>query len=498
MIFNSLEFIFIYLPITLFGFFLAAKKSNLWAIIWLVCCSLFFYGWWNPKFTLILIFSISFNYGMGYAINHSRDILSKTPFLKILLAVALILNIALLCYFKYTHFFVNFSNEVFNTQWTLNNIILPLGISFFTFTQCAFLIDTYRGDVKDYNFINYLLFVSYFPHLMAGPILHHKEMMPQFSRTSTYRLSAENLSVGITIFILGLFKKVVIADSIGVYVGPVFSAPAAGIELNFFQAWGGALCFTLQLYFDFSGYSDMAIGLSRLFGIALPLNFCSPYKSSSLIQFWGRWHITLSRFLKQYLYIPLGGNRKGKLRCYLNLMTVMLLGGFWHGAGWTFILWGGLHGFYLLINHGWKEVKLHITIKDKRPIKIFLYPFSVLITFIAVVIGWVVFRADNIHSIIAILSSMFALNGILQGSPNQLIGSEAIIFIISLLVLVWFAPNTQQIMSKYEPALNYEQDTTKNRLQWSPSFLCGFIISILGFLSIIFLSNDSPFLYFQF
>jgi D-alanyl-lipoteichoic acid acyltransferase DltB (MBOAT superfamily) len=365
--------------------------------------SLFFYGWWDARFVGLLLGSIVFNYGAGYLIGHR--FLNKP---KLLTACAIISNLILLGYFKYANFFIENLNHLAGSALMTAEFILPLGISFFTFTQIAFLVDTYQGKVKEYNFIHYTLFVTYFPHLIAGPVLHHKEMMPQFAKPSTYRFSYENLLVGLTIFFIGLFKKVVAADGIAKYASPVFAAHSSGMELTFLDAWGGALCYTLQLYFDFSGYSDMAIGLSRLFGVTLPLNFHSPYKSVNIIEFWRRWHMTLSHFLRDYLYIPLGGNRKGNVRRHLNLLLTMLLGGLWHGAGWTYVLWGGLHGCYLVINHGWQA--LHKRFRHKPPAKS-LHALSVLVTFLAVVVAWVVFRADNINTATAILKAMAGMNG---------------------------------------------------------------------------------------
>lgn len=520
MLFSSHEFIFLYLPSVLFGFFWIAGTSHRLAALWLALSSLFFYGWWNPTFVLLLLASIGFNYSLGYAIGHARVSSTRASQAKILLVFALAVNLALLGYFKYTNFFISTANKMVGTGWALSDIALPLGISFFTFTQIAFLVDTYRGIAKEYNFIHYVLFVTYFPHLIAGPVLHHKEMMPQFALPSTFRFSYENMSVGITIFIIGLFKKVVIADGIGAYVGPVFSAPAAGITLTFLEAWGGALCYTLQLYFDFSGYSDMAIGLSRLFGVTLPLNFHSPYKSVNIIEFWRRWHITLSRFLKDYLYFPLGGNRRGPERRYINLIITMLLGGLWHGAGWTYVLWGGLHGLYLAINHGWRAMRNRLGQNPKAPLSKPMHALSVLFTFLAVVAAWVVFRADNLRSAASILQSMMGMNGVNLpdtwllksgllgqwlaanytsfGATNNLIDGDSFIFIWISMLIVWFAPNTQQIMAAFKPALVCPEGHVAKYLIWYPTVPWAFYIFCLAFASIIMLSDQSPFLYFQF
>src|SRR5688572_7644277 len=346
MLFNSPEFIFGFFPITVAIFFWLARYSHVWAAGWLAVASLIFYGWWNPAYVLLLLASIAFNYCGGvYIARLVRD--GKRTQAKPLLVVAIGADLALLCYYKYANFFLQVSSDLAGTNLSLGTIILPLGISFFTFTQIAFLVDAYRGYAKEYNFVHYCLFVTYFPHLIAGPVLHHKEMMPQFQQAGTYRINSEDVAVGMTFFVIGLFKKAVLADGIAPYASPLFADPG---QPDFFSAWGGALAYTFQLYFDFSGYSDMAIGLSRVLGVKLPLNFNSPYKAVNIIDFWRRWHITLSRFLRDYLYISLGGNRKGPTRRYVNLFVTMLLGGLWHGASWSMVVWGALHGLYLVLN----------------------------------------------------------------------------------------------------------------------------------------------------
>jgi alginate O-acetyltransferase complex protein AlgI len=512
MLFNSHVFIFGFLPIVFFGFYGIARYSYNLAALWLTAASLFFYGWWDLRFVGLLGGSIVFNYGAGYLIGH-RFLIKP----KLLLACAVISNLTLLGYFKYANFFIENLNHLAGTALMITEFVLPLGISFFTFTQIAFLVDTYQGKVKEYNFIHYTLFVTYFPHLIAGPVLHHKEMMPQFAKLSTYSFNYENLLVGMTIFFIGLFKKVVVADGIAKYVGEVFAAHTAGIELTFLDAWGGALCYTMQLYFDFSGYSDMAIGLSRLFGVTLPLNFHSPYKSVNIIEFWRRWHMTLSHFLRDYLYIPLGGNRKGIVRRHLNLLITMLLGGLWHGAGWTYVLWGGLHGCYLVINHGWQL--LHKRFRHKPPSKL-IHALSVLITFLAVVVAWVVFRADNIKTAGAILKAMAGMNGFAlpdvwlplwgafgqwltqQGvhfsNSNALIKGVAINWILISLLIVWIAPNTQQMMVNFKPALNMPEGSAAKRLLWQPSYAWLVASVVCVVISILSISELSEFIYFQF
>ena len=303
MLFNSYEFIFLFLPTVLLCFHLIGKQGyHRVAIAWLICVSLFFYGWWNPAYLLLILSSVLLNYSVGVLLIHNsgRNLLSKN-----ILGIGVSVNLAILGYFKYANFFVDNLNALSDTNLILNEVILPLAISFFTFQQIAYLVDAYRGKIIEYNFLHYCLFVTFFPQLIAGPIVHHKEMLPQFANDAIYKLRSKSLAIGMTIFALGLFKKVVIADGISIYATPVFDAAEAGIILTFFEAWSGALAYTFQLYFDFSGYSDMAIGIARMFGIRLPLNFNSPYKATSIIDFWRRWHITLSRFLRDYLYISL-------------------------------------------------------------------------------------------------------------------------------------------------------------------------------------------------
>jgi D-alanyl-lipoteichoic acid acyltransferase DltB (MBOAT superfamily) len=365
--------------------------------------------------------------------------------------------------------------------------------------------------------------------LIAGPVLHHKQMMPQFSNPNTFLLNKRHLAIGLAIFVLGLSKKVLIADTLADYVTPIFKAVSNGYTLMLFEAWIGAIAYTLQLYFDFSGYSDMAIGLSLMFNVRLPMNFNSPYKAINMIDFWRRWHITLSTFLRDYLYIPLGGNRKGSKRRYFNLMATMLLGGLWHGAGWTFIIWGCLHGLYLMINHGWREVKIWLNWSDGGK---FANLISGILTFIAVVVAWVFFRADNIDSASSMLSSMLGIHGvslpsqytpILRNIPyvhiqitNLISGIEfnaAVKKILICLIMVWFFPNVQEIFTLYKPVLGvitFKQvrpnvhPTLQERiafcLRWKLTtkyaIISGFLFTVV-LLSMIS-NKTSEFLYFQF
>jgi alginate O-acetyltransferase complex protein AlgI len=343
-LFNSYIFIFAFLPIVLAGYALLRRSANLlWPISWLVLASLIYYAWWRPEFLLLLIFSIIVNLGFGTLILRAGSSALRS---RVLLTGGIMFNLGLLGYFKYTDFFVANANHFFGLHWALPNIILPIGISFITFQKIAFLVDAYHGMVRNFTLLNYAFFVTFFPQLIAGPITHHAEIMPQIGSAPRRDLRAD-LAVGISIFVVGLFKKVVIADSLAIYADAGYATIKAGHPLDAASAWITVLCYSFQLYYDFSGYSDMAVGLARMFGFELPVNFYSPYKSSSIIEFWRRWHITLSRFLRDYLYIPLGGNRCGIVRRYLNLAIVMLLGGLWHGANWTFVAWGGAHGVML-------------------------------------------------------------------------------------------------------------------------------------------------------
>ena len=511
MLFNSYPFIFLFLPVVLSGFFGLARFSHSYAAAWLALASLFFYGYWNPAYIGLLLGSITCNYAFGTWISKARIRTEKTVLSpqhsvlvsqssalrpQNLLFLALAANLALLAYYKYANFFVSNLDPLLGADWNFANIILPLGISFFTFTQIAFLVDTYQGKVKEYNFVHYVLFVTYFPHLIAGPVLHHREMMPQFKHASTYRFSYEHMSVGLTIFFIGLFKKVILADNIAYYVPSVFDAPGVGVHLTFIEAWGGALCYTLQLYFDFSGYSDMAIGLSRMFGIILPLNFHSPYKSVNIIEFWRRWHMTLSRFLRDYLYIPLGGNRRGSSRRYVNLMVTMLLGGLWHGAGWTFIIWGGLHGLYLIINNGWHSLRRALGQDPALPLSWPMRTLSGLLTFAAVTLAWVFFRASDLHTATNIAQTMLGFNGI--SSTHGMATKGMLNWICVLLAITWLAPNTQTIMQAFKPALDAPQPPARTRLTWLASRSTAWVIGASAGITLLFLSGTTEFIYHHF
>lgn len=514
MLFNSYVFVLVFLPVTLLVFFFVGRHGNRrLAILWLIIASIFFYGWWNPVYLLLILSSVIFNYGAGIVLGSLKS--------RVVLGLSICSNLGLLGFFKYKNFFFESVNTVFGSEFHLYAIVLPLAISFFTFQQIAFLVDAYRSEAKQYNLLNYGLFVMFFPQLIAGPIVHHSEMMPQFENRKTFQFDHVMFSQGVTIFVLGLFKKVILADGVAAYATPVFSAAESGFSLTFFEAWGGALAYTFQLYFDFSGYSDMAVGIALMFGIRLPINFFSPYNAVNIIDFWSRWHITLSRFLKSYLYIPLGGNRRGQKRRYVNLMTTMLLGGLWHGAGWTFVAWGALHGFYLVINHGWHAVRRSIGWNGASN-SWWSAALAQFVTFLAVVSAWVFFRAESFSGAWAIIRGMLGLNGAVldarigpylpilqnvidfQGRHAGSFELYGILWIVGLACISWTLPNTFQLVGYTGPADQFSpmrgamQAAPVMRLAWRPSVAWALFVSALGLYTLFSMSNLSEFLYFQF
>ena len=519
MLFNSFAFLCAFLPIVLAGYFLldrlapasgtaGASWQRLAPAVWLAGASLFFYAWWDVRYLPLLLASICVNYAAGRMMGSRAGAARKR-----VLVAALALNLGLLAYYKYANFFVDSVNAVAATAgaaglpWSGLDIVLPIGISFFTFTQIAFLVDCYRGEVREYRFIHYVLFVSYFPHLIAGPVLHHREMMPQFADPANAHPRAANFAIGMSIFTIGLAKKVLIADNLSPLAIPIF---AAGAEPTLIEAWIGVLAYTFQLYFDFSGYSDMAIGLSRLFGVKLPLNFNSPYKAANITQFWRRWHMTLSRFLRDYLYIAMGGSRRGEAIRYRNLMLTMLLGGLWHGAGWTFVIWGGLHGLYLVVQQAWSKAFGAATGR--------WWPAA--LTFFAVMLAWVFFRSPDVGTAWNILGALVGANGVslprglashaaalaqwgMQPAFDgirwiELVGPGLPVLLIAM-VLAFKAPNTQEIFFLYEPAIErIFQPEGRWRFSWRPTrgwslgFAALFIACIFG------MNRVTEFLYFQF
>lgn len=492
MLFNSYIFIFFFLPVTLTIYLVLTNKNlNRAAVIWLILASLFFYGWWKTTYVLLILFSILFNFTIGSIF--SWNILKNKIANNFLLIIGLAGNLGLLAYYKYADFLIGNINFLLSSHHILPHIVLPIAISFFTFEQVAYLVDAYRAQTPHYGFIDYCFFVTFFPRLIAGPIVRHYEVLPQLKQRKTFGSHYENISIGFTLFFMGLFKKVVFAGAMASYSDPVFSGH---ISLSFITAWLGVLAYTLQIYFDFSGYSDMAIGLARMFGIILPMNFNSPYKSPSIIDFWRHWHITLSRFLRDYLYFSLGGNRCGKIRRYANLMITMLLGGLWHGANWTFVMWGGLHGLYLIINHAWRAASQRFI--PARLVNLFNYK-NILprtLTFVVVVMAWVFFRSETFHQAFTIVKKMFDV-----ASITHFVSYKELIYILLLLSFVWIFPNSQEILKNAKPVLEYESlsDLAKKMyLLWAPSLFWALIAAFIAVIPIIHLGNNSPFIYFDF
>ena len=476
MLFNSYEYIFLFLPIT-FGIYFWLNKKRLTQASkgWIVFASLFFYSWWNVIYLPLILGSILFNFAIGSSITHinSTFLSKKRLSSKSILTFGITANVLLLVYYKYMDFFITNANMMAGTHWELMQIILPLGISFFTFTQIAYLVDAYRNEVKEMDYLNYTLFVTFFPHLLAGPILHHKEMMPQFDDVRNKVLNPKNIAAGMYLFAIGLFKKVVIADTFAIWVSYGYGDTAS---LSLMCAWATSLSYTFQLYFDFSGYTDMALAVALLFNIKLPINFNSPYKAVNIQDFWRRWHMTLSRFLRDYIYIPLGGNRHGELRTYGNLFSVFLVGGLWHGASWMFVIWGALHGGAIVLHRAWQQ--------SGRKMNTILAWF---LTFNFINITWIFFRAKEWDDAVNILSGMVGLNGIEEFSDVLEFGGLSTIelFMMGIVLMIgvssFFTPNSNQMAKSF-------------RLS-NKSLLFGAFLMCMG---ILHLSKISAFLYFNF
>ncbi|MFM9888705.1 MAG: MBOAT family O-acyltransferase [Burkholderiales bacterium] len=516
MLFTSAEFAFIFLPATLLAFFAAGRWLGCLAAAGLLgLLSLVFYAVWAPASVLLLGGSIAFNFLVGRYLCTTRTAVSRYAYPILIGAVAI--NLTALGYFKYLNFLVATVNGFGHISLPVMEIVLPIGISFFTFTQIAFLVDTYRGVVGRTSPVHFLLFVTYFPHLIAGPVLHHAEVIPQFARPDTCRPQIANITTGLLFFAIGLAKKVFLADSMQPYAAVVFDS-AADAPPTLVEAWAGALAYTLQLYFDFSGYSDMAVGLSRLFNVRLPYNFDSPYQARNIIDFWRRWHMTLSRFLRDYLYISLGGNRRGPIRRYANLFATMVLGGLWHGAGWGFIVWGALHGTYLMINHGWNACAGAVPGRRifLRPVTRRLgTPAAILITFLCVVIAWVFFRATSLESAWRMIEGMFGAHGVwpvctpeaptsLSLCPSEvhavrLDGWRQLAWTIALLILVFFAPNSQRLIGDQAPVLARKVlGANCSIAQWQFAAVGG-LLPLIGLLIAIAASRGlSEFIYYNF
>ena len=471
MLFNSYPFVFGFLPLVLLGFALLARwQARTASIVFLILASLVFYGWWDWKYLFLILFSIAFNYSWGRLLQYRKREHDSTRALarRHVLALGVAVNLTLLGYFKYRNFFLDSLNAALGAHLPAPPLELPLAISFFTFEQIIYLVGAYHGEVGDHDFLSYGLFITFFPHLIAGPIVRYKDIIPQLTRRSTFLLSKKNLTTGLFVFAIGLFKKVIIADSFRGVVAAIFDRHG-GLPLT--DAWGGALAFAIQIYFDFSGYTDMAIGLALMFNVRFPENFDSPYQARSIVEFWHRWHITLSTFLRDFLYIPLGGNRRGTPRTYENLMVTMLLGGLWHGANWTFVIWGGLHGVFLCVNHLWRQARRELPSALSWPL-----------TFLAVLIGWVFFRAQSFDRAGQILGAMIGLGEIPWNSAAVTIGLAEWKLILIALAIVFLAPNRQTIMG----------------WRWSSDYIYAAAFAMMAGFSILRLANPPPFIYFQF
>jgi alginate O-acetyltransferase complex protein AlgI len=544
MLFNSAEFLFAFLPAAVLGFYLLGRFSRMSAIRWLIVVSLAFYGWWRPLNVLIISPSIIINFALASVLLRLNQNKNSRRASKAVLILGVLFNVLFLGIFKYTDFVAGTINDVFGTNLILRHIVLPLGISFITFQKIAFLIDVQAGRVKSFTFQDYCTFVLFFPQLIAGPIVHYREMMPQF-QTAPCRFDRENVAVGLTLLLFGLFKKVVLADKMAPLVAPIYEHAASGAHISFVIAWMAAIGFTLQIYFDFSGYTDMALGLARFFGIKLPPNFNSPLRASSIIDFWLRWHMTLTRFLTAYLYNPLVlsltrrrlakgrpgfGGRNTTASAFISLLMVptvltMCISGLWHGAGYGFVVWGLLNGLYIAINHGWRLAAARLW-SDRRSYDRFMKPTGQLVTFITVSATMIFFRAPTIKSAVDLVNGIVGLNGL--GLPQDLLGrlgplmrvfnhigvvgeawnSHDFIstgeWICLLLFIALALPNTLQILSRYEPALGVKSLSTRRTIgkirfwEWAPSVAWAVAMSAIGAIAIISMGGPSEFLYWQF
>jgi len=532
MLFNSLPFLLLFLPVAFLGFHLSSRAGARCGAAWLVAISLLFYFWWNPPYVFLLLGSITVNYAFGSII---RRLEGKGQLPGVALSFGVAFNLLLLCYYKY-FFPLLHGLEGFGLHFPAHpsSVILPLGISFFTFTQIGYLVDCKDGISRGHGLLNYSLFVTFFPHLIAGPILHHKEVMPQFREPATYRLNLGNIRLGLSIFLLGLAKKTLIADVIAPVADKAFQSPEM---LSAISSWHGVLCYSLQLYFDFSGYSEMAIGLALLFNIRFPANFDSPYKSLSIIEFWQRWHISLTRYITLYIYNPIAlrvtrsrqsrglpTSRKAlktpsgflPMVMYPTFVT-MLLAGIWHGAGVQFIVFGLLHAVYVTVNHIfrlWCHTGRHTAGAAPPARKWYVDACKVLITYLAVLIAQIFFRASSLAGAIAMLKAMMALNsvpvmanwrldfGLEKGFvPLHILASiytGSFWAVIILFVLVWSAPNILQIFSAYNPALTEPKTPWSSPLRWQPNWGWSIALGLVGGIAFLAVTGTTVFLYFQF
>jgi alginate O-acetyltransferase complex protein AlgI len=545
MLFNSLEFIFFFLPLTLVGFFATGIFSRNWALRWIIFVSIVFYTWWRPLNVFIIAPSILVNFGFAKSLQRLAENEKRERTSRFVLLLGIAFNIAFLGYFKYVDFGTSTINDIFGTHLLLTHVILPLGISFITFQKIAFLVDVHAGRVRSFSFEDYCLFVLFFPQLIAGPIVHYREMMPQF-KSAPCRFDTENFAVGLTLLSFGLFKKVFLADHVSTVVTPIYDQAAASGGTSLVLAWVAAIGFTLQIYFDFSGYTDMALGAARFFGIRLPQNFDSPLKASSIIDFWLRWHMTLTRFLTAYVFNPLtlwmtrrrlakrlpglsGHNTTIGAFIYLlmfPLLVTMFLSGLWHGAGYGFVIWGVIHGFYLTINHAWRAIRPRLW-SDRLSYERVMNPVGWLLTFLAVAVAMIFFRSPTIMSAVDLVRGLIGQNGValpqviynhlgpLAGllhhagvasvSPELWSGKDfgwMVMWIFALMFIALACPNTLQILDRYEPALGVKTrlpDTgVLKALRWNTSLGWTIGISAITVISMLSISGKSEFLYWQF
>jgi alginate O-acetyltransferase complex protein AlgI len=533
MLFNSYEFLFAFLPVVVAVFFLLGRASRPWALRWVIVASLFFYAWWRPLNVLIIAPSVAINFVLARLLLRLSKQGNSGKARAVLLA-GIAFNVAFLGYFKYSNFLVGAINDAFGTKMFLAQIILPLGISFITFQKIAFLIDVHAGRVESFTLQDYCLFVLFLPQLIAGPIVHYREMMPQFHGASC-RFDRDDVSIGLTLLAFGLFKKVFLADHIAPVVSPLYEQATSGSHVAFLPAWLAAVGFTLQIYFDFSGYTDMALGIARLFGIRLPPNFNSPLRATSIIDFWQRWHMTLTRFLAAYIYNPLvlwlARRRASRGLPVLTgpkmdpgaflgllmapLMLTMLVSGIWHGAGYTFIVWGLVHGVFLTVNHGWRIVGPKLW-RDQSRYARFMRPTGFILTFVCVAASMIIFRSANLKTAAGLLQGMLGLYGIgVSGLRTIGMGLTRIAFWIAApACIALLCPNTLEILSRYEPALGWkpsgpgyfpgfgrgpqESVTSETRILWGPSLAWAVAVSAIAAIAILYLGGQSEFLYWQF
>ncbi len=490
MLFNSYAFIFVFLPITLILFHASKSNSNIHLPkVIILLGSLFFYAWWNPYHLYLISSSIIINYYIGGTLSKNKS--------KIIYALGILFNVGLLAYYKYFNFFIDNINSVLEHPISIDQIVLPLAISFFTFQQVSYLTDCYKSKITNTNFLDYSIFVTFFPQLIAGPIVLYKEMSSQFSRSKLIHFDTKLIIIGFFIFTIGLAKKVLLADNLSGYVDPVFDTASQGGQFSNADAWMAILAYKFQLYFDFSGYADMAIGVGLLFGIHLPINFYSPYKAKNIFDFWNRWHATLARFMRSHVFRPLGKKLNFHYGIQIALIINILLGGIWHGANWNFLLWGIFNAILLVVNHAYKRVKRQ-HLPNSIDTMLFYGPFCILVTFFFTMLSSVLFRSDNLVAISNMISNLFVSNAL----PSMLkTGIVDILFIALLFIFVWFLPNTHQIFKSYKVGIEITRGIPSSMLKFSIkriTLLHTGIFSVLFFACIIMLSSEKEFIYFQF